>query len=60
MSGRRAPEPYLGPETGDALDFRELAELELLALKRAASRVTQPFPLPPCAGPLAAGELKAV
>jgi hypothetical protein len=34
--------PYLGPETGDVLDVRQLAELEGL---RAARAVTDPFPV---------------
>lgn len=33
---------YTGPETGDVLDVRELAELEGL---RAARAVTAPFPV---------------
>lgn len=45
MSARQAPEPRLGPETGDVLDFRDLADLEFRRLERLAlSGVTPPLP----------------
>jgi hypothetical protein len=40
-----APEPYLGPATGDVLDARELAELERMVLRRATGAVTEEIPL---------------
>lgn len=37
--------PYLGPETGDVLDARDLAELERMAAEHAAKAITQAFPV---------------
>jgi hyaluronan synthase len=44
------PGPYLGPETGDVLNFRELAELERLMLERPGTAVAKRFP--PYTGPV--------
>ncbi len=43
--------PYLGPETGDVLDARQLADLERRALEHSANALTQAFPILPYTGP---------
>lgn len=45
MSCPFPPEPYTGPVTGEVLDARELARVELAALRHSASRATQPLPV---------------